>query len=126
MEINSARLDEWLERRMAEGEDATAETFIEEVLEKSDAYDAQDPPYDELAQLVEGGNAKVAELEEAIGSKDGEIAKLKSHNYDLLMSSGAAVDGDGVVEEVVTDDGEVMHIDNLFVDPDEKEAQNAD
>lgn len=127
MEINSERLDRWLEERMKEGEDATAETFVEEVLDKSEALDAQDPPYDDLKALADSSGAKIGELESSLADSENEIARLKAHNYDLLMASGSEVEGDGVVEEVVTDDGEVVHIDNLFVDSDdEREVNDAD
>lgn len=46
----------------------------------------------EYAAISEGANAKVTGLESALMDKESEISRLKSVNYDLLMSSAASSD----------------------------------
>lgn len=107
--MNEAALREWIEQRLAEGEDATVYEFIREVLDRS-----------------EGASAKVGEHEATIEKMKGEIARLKSHNYDLMMMGGSVDDddeinsGDGEVLENAEDDGEIYHIDNLFMDDEDE------
>ena len=95
-----------------------------------------DEEYADVENFLNGLNSKGAELEELRSSSevrhnellsqiDGitkENQSLKARNYDLLMQLPADNEGDGVVEEVVEEDGELYHIDNLFVDP-EKEKE---
>lgn len=110
--MDKERLLAWLRERMDEGEYATAETFLNDVFGRADEYDS----YRESAE------ARMREYEEQHEGFAREIENLKARNYDLLMKVPTeANSGDGVVEEVVTDEGEVMHIDNLFIDPDTEE-----
>lgn len=100
-----------MEQRLSEGEDATVYEFIREVLDRS-----------------QGATAKIGEYEATIAKMKEEIARLKSHNYDLMMMGGSVDDededeldgGDGEVLENANDEGEIYHIDNLFMDDDER------
>lgn len=105
-------LDEWIRQRADDGEYATIRTFLDEVLDKSRGDD----------EYREASEAKMREWEERGRGYESEIERLKSHNYDLLMQlpKDDEIEGDGVVEEVVEEDGEIYHIDNLFVDDNEK------
>lgn len=105
------RLLDWLEQRLDEGELATARTFVEEVFGKAGRYD------DDMA----GAKAKIAQMAQASETMAQENQDLKARNYDLLMQVPAeSNEGDGTVIEEANEDGEVIHIDNLFTD-DEKE-----
>ena len=103
----------WLRERMDDGEYATAETFLNEVMGKlADA--------DEYRTSSE---ARMAEYADNEATMKADIQSLKARNYDLLMqvpAENGEADGDGVVVEDVDDDGTVYHIDNLFTD--EKEG----
>lgn len=103
----------WIRERMDDDEYATVETFLNDMDKRgSDADDFR-----------ASAEARYKELNGQIESLTADNQNLKARNYDLLMQLPANeqhVDGDGVVDEVVEDDGELYHIDNLFVDPDEK------
>jgi hypothetical protein len=60
-------------------------------------YDDLTAEYDGLAQ---GSEAKVGELTQRIQNYESEISRLKSTNYDLLMSSA----GDSEGQNTNTDD----------------------
>lgn len=62
-------------------------------------------------------NAKVSSLEEIIAQKDAEIARLKIHNYDLLMNG--SIENVEEVEEVEEVDEELT-TDDLFGDEEEE------
>lgn len=110
--MNEEALRQWIDDRLAEGEDATVYEFIREVLDRAGSD----------RELAETAQARIRELEDERTGYESEINRLKSHNYDLLMKVPAEENsGDGEVIENANDDGEIMHIDNLFVDPDEKE-----
>ena len=57
-------------------------------------YDDLIAEYNGTSQLVESAQAKMTEYDAKIQSYESEISRLKSMNYDLLMSSGAANSGD--------------------------------
>lgn len=103
----------WIRERMDDDEYATVETFLNDMDKRgSDADDFR-----------ASAEARYKELNGQIESLTADNQNLKARNYDLLMQIPADehnVDGDGVVDEVVEDDGELYHIDNLFVDSDEK------
>lgn len=103
----------WISERMDDDEYATVETFLNDMDKRgSDADDFR-----------ASAEARYKELNGQIESLTADNQNLKARNYDLLMQLPADeqhVDGDGAVDEVVEDDGELYHIDNLFVDPDEK------
>lgn len=105
----------WLKERMDEGEYATAETFLNDMDKKGRDAD----------EFRAGAEARYNELNGQIESLTADNQNLKARNYDLLMQIPAddVNEGDGVVEETVADDGELYHIDNLFVDPDEKKPE---
>lgn len=66
-------------------------------------------------------DAKIAELTSGNESLTQSVQDLKARNYDLLMQIPTENNsGDGEVEEVAEDEGEITHIDNLFVDDDEE------
>lgn len=76
----------------------------------------------ELSAFKDSADAKVQALEVEIQGLKDEVSTLKAQNYDLLMQTGAPVadvdpDGDegGAIENEV-DDGEVIHVDDLFED----------
>lgn len=76
----------------------------------------------ELSAFRDSADAKVQALEVEIQGLKDEVSTLKAQNYDLLMQTGAPVadvdpDGDegGAIENEV-DDGEVIHVDDLFED----------
>lgn len=121
MYIDNARLKEWLDARIADGEWATARDFLTEAM--ADSTEADD--------FRASAEAKMREYDERINQLTADNDRLKSHNYDLLMSGGSDPieeinDGDGEVEEVVEDDGELYHIDNLFVDDDNEREESED
>lgn len=109
-------LEKWIDERLTEGEDATVYDFIREVMDKSKGAD----------EYRESAEAKMREYEDRAANYDSEISRLKAHNYDLLMKVEGAdeIEGDGAVEEVVEDDGELYHIDNLFVDDDDEKGED--
>lgn len=107
-------LREWIEQRLAEGQDATVYEFIREVLDDRG----------NLRTANEGAAAKISEHERTIADMTDEMSRIKAHNYDLLM--GANADSGGGDDEVIEnneDEGEIYHIDNLFV---EKGADDAE
>lgn len=99
------RLLEWLRDRLDDGEYATAETFVKEVFGKAGRYD------DDMG----AAKAKIAQMAESGEASAKEIQNLKARNYDLLMQVPVGEnEGDGTVVETANEDGEVIHIDNLF------------
>lgn len=74
--------------------------------------------YDDLTAEYDatesGGAAKVAELSDAIASRDAEIAALKAQNYDLLMSvaTDEPADDDSPNDDEPDESGSA--IDDLF------------
>ena len=99
----------WLRERMDDGEYATAETFLNDLVGKLGAAN-------EYRESSEARMSEYAANEEAMKA---DIQSLKARNYDLLMqvpAEGAENDGDGIVVEDVDEDGTVYHIDNLFTD----------
>lgn len=106
-------LDAWVRERLSEGEDETVYTFFREVMDRSRGFD----------EYRESSEAKMREYEGKFSDAEKEISRLKAHNYDLLMNGDLQADvggGDGEVVENAVDDGEVYHIDNLFVDDKER------
>lgn len=61
----------------------------------------------DYAALLDGANAKIASLEEALAAKDAENVALKAANYDLLMQVGVERPEDEVSKGQLT-------IDDLF------------
>lgn len=114
--MNLEYLLAWLKERMEDGEYATAETFLNDMDKR--VRDADD--------FRAGAEARYNELNGQIESLTADNQNLKARNYDLLMQIPAddVNEGDGVVEETVSDDGELYHIDNLFVDPDDKKMED--
>lgn len=114
--MNLEELLAWIRERMDDGEYATVETFLNDM-------DKRGRDADEFRAAAE---ARYKELNGQIESLTADNQNLKARNYDLLMQIPADehIDGDGAVEEVVEDDGELYHIDNLFVDPDEKKMED--
>lgn len=104
------RLLEWLKTRLDEGEYATAETFLTDVFGKAGRYD------DDISVR----DAKISEIEGERDQLRSDVQGLKARNYDLLMQIPNENQGDGTVVEDVDDNGEVTHIDNLFVDSEEE------
>lgn len=106
----------WLRDRLEDGEYSTAETFLRDLERKGNDYDND----------MSIRDAKIRELTGERDTLAGSVQDLKARNYDLLMQIPAPETveepkGDGQVVETV-DDGEIIHIDNLFEDPeDEKE-----
>lgn len=72
--------------------------------------------YDDISNTfnhaVETRDAKISESEERIKESESEISKLKSANYDLMMSSSVGNGGDTETVEDETDSSE--GIDDLF------------
>lgn len=98
---------------VGEDERTDTENWIRDIVGKGSAYD------DDLSVR----DAKIEELTSANGEFSRQVQDLKARNYDLLMQIPAEpinddVAGDGQVTETV-DDGMVIHIDNLFDDPEE-------
>lgn len=114
--MNLGDLLAWIRERMDDGEYATVETFLNDMDKRGRDAD----------EFRAGAEARHKELNGQIESLTADNQNLKARNYDLLMQIPADdhIDGDGVVEEVVEDDGELYHIDNLFVDPDEKKMED--
>lgn len=114
--MNLEELLAWIRERMDDGEYATVETFLNDMDKRGRDAD----------EFRAGAEARHKELNGQIESLTADNQNLKARNYDLLMQIPAddRIDGDGVVEEVVEDDGELYHIDNLFVDPDEKKMED--
>lgn len=106
-------LREWIRERADEGEFATINTFLDEVIEKSKGDD----------EYRSSADARIEEYARREEDWERERQELKARNYDLLMQLPADEDnqGDGVVVEDAEDDAEIIHIDNLFADEDEKE-----
>ena len=77
-------------------ENTTQETRVEETVD--------------YAKLLEGANAKIANLEEALAAKDAENVALKAANYDLLMQIGVESGNEAVLDE----NEEQLTIDDLF------------
>lgn len=100
---------EWLEERI-EGDDLT------------EISDFLHTTFDGAHEYREGAEARISEFETSDAALRDEIQKLKARNYDLLMQAPADdnIDGDGAVVDVVEDDGEVIHIDNLFEEESEE------
>jgi hypothetical protein len=76
--------------------------------------------YDDLASsytlAVDGGAARISEIEGVVAEKDAEIARLKALNFDLLMAAGsepATEDTDDDNENPTEPIGEAG-IDSLF------------
>lgn len=110
--MNEEALLEWIKDRLDEGEDATVYEFAKELLDRSN----------ERSSMLDSANAKIEELTNANGGFEKEIARLKAHNYDLLMKTADDQGGgDGKVVENIEEDGEIIHIDNLFEDGEKKE-----
>lgn len=114
--MNLEELLAWIRERMDDGEYATVETFLNDMDKRGRDAD----------EFRAGAEARNKELNGQIESLTADNQNLKARNYDLLMQIPADehIDGDGAVEEVVEDDGELYHIDNLFVDPDDKKMEN--
>lgn len=114
--MNWEEIDEWMRERLEDGEYATVRDFLEAAFSRSGEYD----------EYRESAEAKMRDYESERDGLNSEIERLKVRNYDLLENGAPVadeIDGDGVVEDIVEDDGEVYHIDNLFVDDDEKEGE---
>ena len=72
--------------------------------------------YDDLSSsytaAVDGGTAKVAEIEAVNTELLGEIARLKALNFDLLMAAGSETSSETESTETESDDD--TSIDSLF------------
>jgi hypothetical protein len=76
-------------------------------------YDDLTQAYSSTAQLAEGASAKATELQTRIQEYESEISRLKSTNYDLLMSSQGDNSGEGEDKNQNHDVGS-NGIDDLF------------
>lgn len=114
--MNLEELLAWIRERMDDGEYAAVETFLDDMDKRGRDAD----------EFRAGAEARYRELNGQIEGLTADNQNLKARNYDLLMQIPADghIDGDGAVEEVVEDDGGLYHIDNLFVDPDEKKKED--
>lgn len=72
-------------------------------------YDDIGSAYDEAVEIRD---AKIAEYEERIQSAESEISRLKSANYDLLMST--TVDDSNDNDSDDSEDEESSGVDSLF------------
>lgn len=78
------------------------------------------PPgiYDDLTAeytgLSEASTAKVQELQSQVQNYESEISRLKSKNYDLLMSSAGDSGGDNSDKETGPKDNQPAGTDSLF------------
>lgn len=115
MDLNEENIVDWLRERINDDEFDTVASFINGVLEENRSGKS----YRETAE------AKMGEYDSRISDYENQLREQKARNYDLLMQVPADdhIDGDGVVVEDVDDDGEVYHIDNLFVDDKEDEER---
>ncbi len=98
--------------------------WLEERIEGDDLAEVSDflrTTFDGAREYREGAESRISEYETTDSELRDEIQRLKARNYDLLMQAPAddAIDGDGAVVDVVEDDGEVIHIDNLFEESEE-------
>lgn len=94
--------------------------------EVADFFDGIDAERASATEYREGAEARMKEYEEQVNGLTSSISDLKARNYDLLMQVPAEQGGgDGAVIDKVEDDGEVIHIDNLFVDPEKEMTNNA-
>lgn len=57
-------------------------------------YDDLTAEYNGVAQHLDSAQAKISEYDQKVQAYESEISRLKSLNYDLLMSSGADNGGD--------------------------------
>lgn len=77
-----------------------------------------DTIYDDLSNAhtsaLDGGVAKVAQVESALADATAEIARLKALNFDLLMAASASTEPDDVVDDSDDVSDSVPSIDNLF------------
>lgn len=73
-------------------------------------YDDLTASYNSVSSIADSGTAKISELEASLVAAQGEISKLKSQNYDLLMAVG---EGSGAETEP---DDEPSGDDDLTVD----------
>lgn len=110
--MNEDNLLEWLEARLNDDDYATARAFLDDYMRGNREY-------------RESSEARMSEYASAEEDYGKQIQDLKARNYDLLMQIPVAEEpgADGTVVEDVDDDGTVLHIDNLFTDPDEKEGK---
>ena len=60
----------------------------EEKTEETPSKETKTEESVDYAALLDGANAKIASLEEALAAKDAENVALKAANYDLLMQVG--------------------------------------
>lgn len=79
-----------------------------------------DTLYDDLSKAhldeVGGRDAKIADLGATLQAAEGEISRLKMHNYDLLMAipaEGESADGEPDADE---ESEESTGVDSLFED----------
>lgn len=74
--------------------------------------------YDDLSNAhtsaLDGGAAKVAEIESALADSNAEIARLKALNFDLLMAASASDEPDGEPDDAPDDSDSAPSIDTLF------------
>lgn len=104
---------EWIKERMEEGEYATVETFLRDMDEKGRGAD----------EFRTSAEAKQAEMQATIDELTKGNQDLKARNYDLLMQVPADEEEIDPVDDIVEEDGEVIHIDDLFVSPDDEEKE---
>lgn len=78
-----------------------------------DMFDQLTSAYDNDISL---GSAKIGELEAANAALTAEVARLKSHNYDLLTATAQLPAEDEPGEEVDEPDSEEYTIENAFQD----------
>lgn len=81
-------------------------------------YDDLLSDYDSQVSLAEGAGAKVAEYEAMVAELTETVARLKSHNYDLLMQIGTTPDEtpDDTPDDAAEESGGV---DDLFTSEDD-------
>lgn len=111
--MNLDDLLEWIKERMEDGEYATVETFLRDMDDKGRGAD----------EFRASAEAKQSEMQATIDVLTKGNQDLKARNYDLLMQIPADGEELDPVEDIVEEDGEVVHIDDLFVSPDDEEKE---
>lgn len=100
---------DWLGERISEEELGEITDFLHGV-------------FDGEAEYRESAEARINEYATNEAAMMESIQDLKARNYDLLMQTPAEEPpSDGVIENEIADDGEVIHIDDLFEDESEGE-----
>lgn len=110
MAIEKNEFMNWLRERVSDDDFNEANEFFTGYMQENDNY-------------RESAEARMTEYANSEAAMKEDIQSLKARNYDLLMQVPAdeTQNGDDSVVDTVTDDGTLIHIDNLFTDPTKKE-----